>query len=156
MVNILVVEDDIKLNQIVCAQLEKNGYSVSGCNTPEEAYDVMYKSFYDMIISDIMLPKTDGFEFLENVRKINKNIPLLCFGIIDLKYIDICIENNITITVSNIDYLNELLKLNLSNLKVHLKLNTGMNRLGFKKQEEVTYAYNALLNSSINPLLFLG
>ena len=62
MVNILVVEDDIKLNQIVCAHLEKNGYSVSGCNTPEEAYDVMYKSFYDMIISDIMLPKTDGFE----------------------------------------------------------------------------------------------
>lgn len=83
------------------------------------------------------------------VRKINKNIPLLCFGIIDLKYIDICIENNITITVSNIDYLNELLKLNPSNLKVHLKLNTGMNRLGLKKQEEVTYAYNALLNSSI-------
>ena len=84
------------------------------------------------------------------VRKINKTIPILCFGIIDLKYLDICIENNITITVSNIDYLNELLKLNPSNLKVHLKLNTGMNRLGLKKQEEVTYAYNALLKSSIN------
>ena len=77
MVNILVVEDDVKLNQIVCAHLEKNGYYVSGCNTPEEAYDVMYKNFYDMIISDIMLPKTDGFEFLENVRKINKNIPVI-------------------------------------------------------------------------------
>ena len=77
MVSILVVEDDIKLNQIVCAHLEKNGYTVSGCTTPEEAYDVMYKSFYDMIISDIMLPKTDGFEFLENVRKINKNIPVI-------------------------------------------------------------------------------
>ncbi|MBR2875708.1 MAG: response regulator transcription factor [Clostridia bacterium] len=37
----------------------------------------MYKSFYDMIISDIMMPKIDGFEFLENVRKINKNIPVL-------------------------------------------------------------------------------
>ena len=73
------------------------------------------------------------------VREINKNIPILCFGIIDLKYLDICIENNITITISNIDYLNELLKLNPSNLKVHLKLNTGMNRLGLKKQEEVTY-----------------
>lgn len=77
MVNILVVEDDVKLNQIVCTHLEKNGYYVSGCNTPEEAYDVMYKNFYDMIISDIMLPKTDGFEFLENVRKINKNIPVI-------------------------------------------------------------------------------
>lgn len=83
------------------------------------------------------------------IRDINKDIPILCFGIIDLKYIDICIENNITVTVSNIDYLNELLKLNPTNLKVHLKLNTGMNRLGLKKQEEVTYAYNALLNSNI-------
>ena len=77
MVNILVVEDDIKLNQIVCAHLEKNGYIVRGCVTPEEAYDVMYKSFYDMIISDIMMPKTDGFEFAEKVRKINKNIPII-------------------------------------------------------------------------------
>jgi DNA-binding response OmpR family regulator len=77
MVNILVVEDDIKLNQIVCAHLEKNGYIVRGCVTPEEAYDVMYKSFYDMIISDIMMPKTDGFEFAAKVRKINKNIPII-------------------------------------------------------------------------------
>lgn len=57
--------------------MKKNGYTVSGCTTPEEAYDVMYKSFYDMIISDIMLPKIDGFEFLQNVRKINKNIPVI-------------------------------------------------------------------------------
>ena len=77
MVNILVVEDDVKLNQIVCARLEKDGYTIKGCFTAEEAYDVMYKSFYDMIISDIMMPKTDGFEFLENVRKINKNIPVI-------------------------------------------------------------------------------
>ena len=77
MVNILVVEDDVKLNQIVCAHLEKNGYTAKGCVSPEEAYNVMYKSFYDMIISDIMLPKTDGFDFLENVRKINKNIPVI-------------------------------------------------------------------------------
>ena len=77
MVNILVVEDDVKLNQIVCAHLEKNGYTAKGCVSPEEAYNVMYKSFYDMVISDIMLPKTDGFDFLENVRKINKNIPVI-------------------------------------------------------------------------------
>ncbi|MBE6748268.1 MAG: response regulator transcription factor [Ruminococcaceae bacterium] len=77
MVNILVVEDDVKLNQIVCAHLEKHGYSAKGCATAEEAYDVMYNSLYDMIISDIMMPKTDGFAFLENVRKVNKNIPVL-------------------------------------------------------------------------------
>ncbi|MBQ6935837.1 MAG: response regulator transcription factor [Clostridia bacterium] len=77
MVNILVVEDDIKLNQIVCSHLIKNGYSATGCFTADEAYNVMYNSLYDMIISDIMMPKTDGFAFLENVRKINKNIPII-------------------------------------------------------------------------------
>ncbi|MBO5856703.1 MAG: response regulator transcription factor [Clostridia bacterium] len=77
MVNILVVEDDLKLNQIVCSHLTKNGYSATGCFTADEAYNVMYNSFYDMIISDIMMPKTDGFEFLQNVRKINKNIPVI-------------------------------------------------------------------------------
>lgn len=77
LVNILVVEDDAKLNQIVCTHLNKNGYSATGCFTADEAYNVMYNSLYDMIISDIMLPKTDGFAFLENVRKINKNIPVI-------------------------------------------------------------------------------
>lgn len=83
------------------------------------------------------------------IRKIHKDIDILCFGIIDLKYIDLCIKNNITITISNLDYLKELLKLNISNLKVHLKLNTGMNRLGIKLQEEVEEAYNLLRNSNI-------
>lgn len=77
MVNILVVEDDVKLNQIVCSHLTKNGYSATGCFTADEAYNVMYNSLYDMIISDIMMPKTDGFAFLQNVRKINKNIPVI-------------------------------------------------------------------------------
>ena len=77
LVNILVVEDAVKLNQIVCSHLTKNGYSATGCFTADEAYNVMYNSLYDMIISDIMMPKTDGFVFLENVRKINKNIPII-------------------------------------------------------------------------------
>ena len=42
LVNILVVEDDAKLNQIVCAHLNKNGYSATGCFTADEAYNVMY------------------------------------------------------------------------------------------------------------------
>ena len=83
------------------------------------------------------------------IREIYKDIPILCFGIIDTNYIDLCIKNNITITISNLNYLKELIKLNPTNLKVHLKLNTGMNRLGIKKQEEVDEAYNLLLNSNI-------
>ena len=77
MINILVVEDDLKLNQIVCAGLSDNGYTVKGCRNPNEAYDIMYNQLYDLIISDIMMPEVDGFEFLETVRAINKSIPIL-------------------------------------------------------------------------------
>ena len=83
------------------------------------------------------------------IRELYKDIDIICFGIVDTNYIDLCIKNNITITISNIDYLKELLLLNPSNLKVHLKINTGMNRLGLKKQEDVDYAYNLLINSNI-------
>ena len=77
MINILVVEDDKKLNQIVCTYLNNNGYAAKGCLNPDEAYDEMYGTLYDLIISDIMMPGIDGFEFAETVRTINKAIPIL-------------------------------------------------------------------------------
>jgi DNA-binding response OmpR family regulator len=77
MVNVLVVEDDIKLNQIVCAYLQDNGYAARGCLNPNEAFDLMYKNLFDMIISDIMLPEIDGYEFAQTVRQLNKTIPIL-------------------------------------------------------------------------------
>lgn len=77
MINILVVEDDKRLNQIVCTCLLNSGYMAKGCLNPKEAYDLMYGSLYDLIISDIMMPEIDGFEFAETVRSINKIIPIL-------------------------------------------------------------------------------
>ena len=77
MINILVVEDDIKLNQIVCTYLNDNGYTAKVALNANEAYELMYNSLYDLIISDIMMPNIDGFEFAETVRGINKTIPIL-------------------------------------------------------------------------------
>jgi len=77
MINILVVEDDVKLNQIVCAYLNDNGYTAKGCLNPNEAYDMMYNRIFDLIISDIMMPGTDGYEFTKTVRELNKTIPIL-------------------------------------------------------------------------------
>ena len=77
MINILVVEDDIKLNQIVCTYLNDSGFQVKGCLNAKEAYDEMYNNLYELIISDIMMPEIDGFEFAQTVRKVNRNIPIL-------------------------------------------------------------------------------
>ena len=77
MINILVVEDDIKLNQIVCTYLNDSGFHAKSCLSAKEAYDEMYNSLYELIISDIMMPEIDGFEFAQTVRQVNQTIPIL-------------------------------------------------------------------------------
>ncbi|MBQ9168659.1 MAG: response regulator transcription factor [Oscillospiraceae bacterium] len=77
MINILVVEDDAKLNQIVCTYLNDSGFNAKGCLNANEAYDEMYNNLYELIISDIMMPEIDGFEFARTVRQVNKRIPIL-------------------------------------------------------------------------------
>ena len=77
MINILVLEDDIKLNQTVCTYLNDSGFHAKGCLNANDAYEEMYNNLYELIISDIMMPKVDGFEFAENVRRVNKHIPIL-------------------------------------------------------------------------------
>jgi len=77
MIHILVVEDDEKLNRIVCTYLNDSGFSAKGCLNANDAYDEMYNNLYEMVISDIMMPGVDGFEFAQNVRQVNKTIPIL-------------------------------------------------------------------------------
>lgn len=77
MIHILVVDDDKDLNQTVCTYLNDCGFDTKGVLSANAAYDEMYNSLYDLIISDIMMPEVDGFEFAENVRQVNKHIPIL-------------------------------------------------------------------------------
>ena len=77
MFKILVVEDDTALNRSVCVFLNQRGYEADGCLCAEDAYDAMYNTVYDLIISDIMMPNIDGFEFVKTVRALNEEIPIL-------------------------------------------------------------------------------
>lgn len=77
MFKILVVEDDAQLNRSVCSFLNQSGYSAVGCLNANSAYDAMYDTVFDLIVSDIMMPDVDGFEFVSTVRTINKEIPIL-------------------------------------------------------------------------------
>lgn len=77
MIHILIVEDDSELNQFVCTYLNNSGFTAKGCLNAQDAYDEMYNMLYDLIISDIMMPGIDGFEFARTVRQVNKTIPIL-------------------------------------------------------------------------------
>ena len=78
MFKLLVVEDDRELNKAVCSYLNQNGYKAEGCLSAKEAYDAMYGgTLFDLIISDIMMPEVDGFEFAKTVREIDQEIPIL-------------------------------------------------------------------------------
>lgn len=77
MFKILILEDDKELNRTVCAFLNNSGYEAVGCLNTNEAYDVLYENTVDLIVSDIMMPGVDGFEFVRNVRDVNNDIPIL-------------------------------------------------------------------------------
>ncbi len=77
MFKILVVEDDKQLNRTVCTFLGSSGYQAIGCLNANEAYDALYENTVDLIVSDIMMPGIDGFEFARTVRQIDKDIPIL-------------------------------------------------------------------------------
>lgn len=77
MFRILVVEDDFDLNKTVCGYLRQKGYDAHGCLSADTAYDEIYENVFDLIITDIMMPKIDGFEFTKVVREINSEIPII-------------------------------------------------------------------------------
>lgn len=77
MLNILVVEDDSDLNNIVCSFLNRNGFNAVGCENPVDAYSAMNGRLFDLIISDIMMPGIDGFEFAKNIRRVNSDLPII-------------------------------------------------------------------------------
>lgn len=74
-------------------------------------------------------------------------VPILCLEPIEIEYLDQAIKNNISITLSSIEYYHKLVKKDLKGLKVHIKLNTGMNRLGIDELSEVEEVYNGLINN---------
>ncbi len=84
------------------------------------------------------------------IRKKIEDIPILCLGVILKDYIDICKTKNITVTIPSLEYVKKLKNENIENLKVHIKINTGMNRLGIKESEELKEVYKILEKKKAN------
>ncbi|MBR5286937.1 MAG: response regulator transcription factor [Clostridia bacterium] len=77
MPNVLVAEDDIALNKLICRVLEKSGHTVISAKDGESALTVLDEKHIDLIVTDVMMPKMDGYEFIENVRSFNSVVPVL-------------------------------------------------------------------------------
>lgn len=85
-----------------------------------------------------------------DVRKYNKEIPILCFGLIETCDIDVAIKNNVTITIISYEYYKELLDIKIKDkLKAHVKINTGMNRYGINDKNHLEEIINNLKNTNI-------
>lgn len=77
MFKILVVEDDNELNRLFCRTLERNGYVSYGVADASQALELMDKESVDLIISDVMMPEIDGFEFVRQLRDAKMTLPVM-------------------------------------------------------------------------------
>ena len=108
-----------------------------------------YPVVEQMLKSGINYLAVSSLEEALEIRDNNKEVPLLCLGIVMLEHIDLCLKNDIAITISSLDYAEDISKLNIANLKVHFKINTGMNRLGISSPEDLLKAYTTLKAKAI-------
>ena len=77
MSKILLAEDDLSLGRLVCATLRAEGYDVTSCADGDAAADEFGKDKYDLVITDIMMPKLDGFALAELIRAADGHVPIL-------------------------------------------------------------------------------
>lgn len=77
MYKILIAEDDLELRELFTNILVKNNFSVVGVSNGKEAMEVIAGGFFDLIISDIMMPVMDGYQFVKTLRNNGYNTPVL-------------------------------------------------------------------------------
>lgn len=77
MFKVLIAEDDKELRQLFSRVLVKNGYAVVGVSNGEEALEEIENQFFDIIISDIMMPRKDGYELVRALREGGNTTPVL-------------------------------------------------------------------------------
>lgn len=77
MYKLLIAEDDAELRQLFTHVLNKNGYDVTGVDNGKKALDALTNDYYDLVISDIMMPVMDGYELVRSLRETNQTIPVM-------------------------------------------------------------------------------
>jgi len=74
---ILVIEDDADLQNLFCKTLQRSNYMAYGADNAQEAFDILENEYIDLIISDVMMPGINGFEFVRQLRESGSELPVL-------------------------------------------------------------------------------
>ncbi len=77
MFSILVCEDDFAIKTMISTKLKQENYSVHTAQNGQEALNLMEKQQIDLVISDIMMPEMDGYEFVQTLRETKHTLPIL-------------------------------------------------------------------------------
>lgn len=77
MFKLLIAEDDRELSQMFCRVLTKNGYAVTAVADGREALLALERDYFDLVISDIMMPVMDGYELVRALRESGNQLPVL-------------------------------------------------------------------------------
>lgn len=77
MINILLAEDNIDLNNLIANELKKQGFGVFCAYDGAKAIEIFENNRIDMLVTDIMMPKVDGFALIKYIREMNKSMPIL-------------------------------------------------------------------------------
>ena len=132
------IENDILTNNVKEIISKYNDYKYYICVVKANAYGHGDYIVNDLIKGGVNYLAVSSLEEALSIRKYNQEIPILCLEPINLEHLSAILENDITITIESLEYTKELLKLNPSQkLKIHLKLDTGMSRLGFTDQQNL-------------------
>lgn len=77
MLKILIAEDDRELRHLFSHVLMNKGYTVRGVSNGQEALDALDADYYDLILSDIMMPVMDGYALVRQLRQSGSTIPVM-------------------------------------------------------------------------------
>lgn len=143
MASILLVEDDFDLNRLVNTYLSNAGFLVTSCYNGKEALDKFYDQVFDLIISDIMMPKMDGYELLKELRSSNKKVPFLFMSAKDdlpskQKGFDLGIDDYLAKPISNAELLMHINAL-LRRANIETKNRIEIGNLLMDKEEYTAY-----------------
>lgn len=143
MLNILLVEDDKDLNMLVSNYLKQSGYNVSAVFNGLDALNEFEEKSFDLILSDIMMPLCDGFEFARQIREKDNQIPIIFMSARDDKP-----SKQLGYKVGVDDYITKpfdldelVLKISAIARRLNIKLNNILEIGNFKMDKEEHMAY---------------